>query len=131
RDRPRLFSATDRNTAPGPSISSSGNARCRRALAGQTDFSNKSAAEHCCAGLSSVITSITRSTRQECCHEKKEEPMKKGCSLFGIALVTIGCGFLLPGTSGAQTTETFPDVLGAYRGFSQSVGIHKYAGRSS
>jgi hypothetical protein len=52
-----------------------------------------------------------------------EEIMRRNHFPFGIALaVTVGCGFLLPVTSGAQTTETFPDVLGAYRGFSQSVG---------
>jgi hypothetical protein len=51
-----------------------------------------------------------------------EEIMKRNYFPFGIALVvTVGCGFLLPGTSGAQTSETFPDVLGAYRGFSQSI----------
>ena len=49
--------------------------------------------------------------------------MKRSDFPFGIALVvTVGCGFLLPGTSWAQTTEAFPNVLGAYRGFSQSIG---------
>ena len=49
--------------------------------------------------------------------------MKRRDFPFGIALVvTVGFGFLLPGTSWAQTTEAFPNLLGAYRGFSQSIG---------
>jgi hypothetical protein len=52
-----------------------------------------------------------------------EEIMKRRDFPFGIALVvTVGFGFLLPGTSWAQTTEAFPNLLGAYRGFSQSIG---------
>jgi hypothetical protein len=48
--------------------------------------------------------------------------MKTNHSLFRIALLlVVGCAFLLPSSVSAQS-RTFPNLLGHYRGFSQSIG---------